>query len=280
MEKARKIISLGDIHGRSVWKNILFGNPHEFEQWVLSESQTKEFPLYEYDKIIFIGDYVDSFTVGNVEMKKNLEDLILLKRAEPDRVELLLGNHDISYIMDDQWCSGFRPEMKWDFRKIFNDNADLFKLAHYEYIREAGCFPRQVLWTHAGVTTGWWDNMVIPLFANDKHKFAEILKEIKSKRIDDIINHLWEMRLNVLFTVDHYSGGSSAWAGPLWVRPEILNEWWLEGYDQVVGHTPQHSIWTVDLPDDSVNAEDQDRIYYIDTLEHGDESILVLESLC
>ena len=280
MKTTKKKLTIGDIHGRSTWKNILFGSPANFENWVASEFYLDIFELYDYDKIIFVGDYVDSFTIGNVEMKKNLEDLITLKRAQPDRVELLIGNHDVSYIIEGEYCSGFRPEMKWDFRDLYEKNMELFKLAHYEEVHEEGDFPRKVLWTHAGVTLGWWDHMVIPLFDNPNHRFAEQLKELKGRRIDQVLNFLWEIRSYTLFTVDYHSGGMSAWAGPLWVRPEMLNEWWFPGYDQIVGHTPQHSIWMVDLPDDCVNSKEQDRIIYVDTLEYGDNSVHIIESKC
>jgi hypothetical protein len=280
MNKERKILTLGDIHGRSIWKNILFGSPEDFESWadLDAESAANNYPVYEYDKVIFVGDYVDSFSISNVEMKKNLEDIILLKRNMPERVELLLGNHDISYIVEGQFCSGFRPEMKWDFRDIFETDRDLFKMAHIEKVHEEGDHPRTVLWTHAGVTTGWWDHMVIPLFENPRHKFAEILKEINGSRVDTVINHLWEMRSHILFTVDNYSGGDSPWAGPLWVRPGVLNNWNLAGYDQIVGHTPQHSVWYVDIPEDSDDSQEQDRIIYVDTFEYGDGTYHIINS--
>jgi hypothetical protein len=50
------------------------------------------------------------------------------------------------------------------------------------------------------------------------------------------------MRVVNIFNVDAHSGGNDLWAGPIWVRPTILREFNLEGYNQVVGHTPQGSI--------------------------------------
>ena len=69
-----KTISIGDIHGRDIWKNV---NPSK------------------YDKIIFVGDYVDSFTISNTTILNNLLDIIEFKKSFKNKVILLLGNHDI-----------------------------------------------------------------------------------------------------------------------------------------------------------------------------------------
>jgi predicted phosphodiesterase len=48
-----KIASIGDIHGRNYWK--IFKSVKD-----------------QYDKIIFIGDYVDSFNIDDNLIIKNL----------------------------------------------------------------------------------------------------------------------------------------------------------------------------------------------------------------
>jgi hypothetical protein len=201
----------------------------------------------KYDKIIFIGDYVDSFTVSNVEMKDNLEDIIFFKKTLPHKVVLLLGNHDVQYIVPDQRCSGFRPEMKYDFYDIFTKNLYLFQMAY-----QVG----NTLWTHAGVTDGWLTELYKEMF-NPNHRHHEVLNLAANWAVGDQINHAWELRLKALYAVDSYSGGYQPWAGPLWVRPYKLNEFGLKDYFQIVGHTPQAAIW------------ETDKVAYIDCLEHG-----------
>jgi hypothetical protein len=68
--------------------------------------------------------------------------------------------------------------------------------------------------------------------------------------------------------VDSDSGGIRRWAGPIWVRPKKLNASPLDGYNQVVGHTPCGSIWSV-CNDDSEGK--MMKHFFIDCLEHGDE---------
>jgi len=251
--------SIGDIHGRNDWMYFTHGSTQDFEMWKTavengapadSDLWQEDFDNFtKYDKIIFVGDYVDSFTVSNVEMKKNLENIIFFKKMLPAKVVLLLGNHDIQYIVPDQWCSGFRPEMKHDFYDIFYKNLSLFKMAY-----QAG----DTLWTHAGVTEGWLKELYKEMF-NPNHRHYYSLKLATNWNVADQINHAWEHRLDILYAVDHYSGGNQQWAGPLWVRPRVLNEFRQKEYFQIVGHTPQRKIW------------ETENTAYIDCLEHGDK---------
>lgn len=257
-------VSIGDVHGRDVWKDFTHGSTYDFEIWktavlnggdAVSDFWKTDDPLHfmNVDKYIFIGDYVDSFTIANIEMKKNLEDIIFFKKNCPDRVVLLIGNHDVAYIVPNQYCSGNRHEMRHDFNKLFMDNIDLFQLAYQH---------EDTLWTHAGVTDGWLKILDLELF-NPGGRFYKIIKERikRSSPIADKLNLAWEMRLEPLFLVDRYSGGWSKWAGPVWVRPEVLNKHGVPNMKQVVGHTPQDNIKEVG------------NITYIDCLEYGDVAV-------
>ena len=134
--KKLRILSVGDFHGRDYWRELaLYDNPDKF------------------DYIIFVGDYVDSFNKTNVEILHNLSNLIEFKRKYPERVILLLGNHDVDYMLANSpasfshRCTGFRPEMFWDLKDLFRRNMRFFDVAFQidNYI-----------WTHAGVHAGWY----------------------------------------------------------------------------------------------------------------------------
>lgn len=265
-----KIISIGDIHGRDSWKFHTHGSPYEYNIWrdacehggTPDSDVWKEMPFMNCDKIVFIGDYVDSFTVKNPEMKLNLLDIIDLKKKLGDKVVLILGNHDVQYFVPDQICSGYRPEMKHDFYQIFTENADMFTMAYQidNYI-----------WSHAGITRGWYKELREALYNPSRvtNRFHEIIQERNPQTIAEEINLAWDLRLNVLFNVDRDSGGISRWGGPLWVRPRILNTYEMEGYSQIVGHTPQKQINKVPVGGGT--------IYYIDCLEYGVPDCLELE---
>lgn len=56
-----KTIVLGDIHGRRVWMDVV-------------NTQT-------FDKVVFLGDYVDSFDVSGKDQLENLMDIVAFKKA-------------------------------------------------------------------------------------------------------------------------------------------------------------------------------------------------------
>jgi predicted MPP superfamily phosphohydrolase len=270
-----KILSIGDIHGKSIWKDKLFKSQLHFDaayKFFGHEElslQVASLPINEFDKIIFIGDYVDSFTIGNAAILQNLQDLIACKKAFPDKIVLLLGNHDIQYITG-RICSGFRPEMQFDLSELFRNNLQLFQLA-FSYKFSDG---RNFLWTHAGVTEEWFQLLLLELqegrFAKD---FDDFLNEDENyKTVAEILNWAFERNENSLFNVDSDSGGRSLWAGPLWVRPTKLRTYALNSFHQVVGHMPQKTV-------SAVNSSSGHSIYIIDTLEYGDQTTLTLQDL-
>ena len=286
MEKTIKIMSIGDIHGRNTWKVPVFGSVQDYEHWRrevdngILEFMSDQYPkLQSLDKIVFVGDYVDSFDISNVDMLRNLEEIIHFKKTYPEKVVLLLGNHDVQYFVPNQICSGYRPEMKYDFEKLFRDNMDLFQICYYYETKYASGNPWRTLWTHAGVTQGWLRYAKNSTIFNPKYRFYEEFKSMDFARIDEFINKLWEYQSPLLFTVDSSSGGMDHWGGPLWVRPSTLNYENVEGYDQIVGHTPKSHVVHFVSPDMSVesNPEKRDVLTYIDCLEHGNGEVYEIE---
>ena len=72
-----KKLVLGDIHGRTIWKDII----------------EKENP----DKVIFLGDYVTTHEgISSEAQIANLEDILSYKKSNPNDVILLRGNHKIN----------------------------------------------------------------------------------------------------------------------------------------------------------------------------------------
>lgn len=71
-----KIRVIGDLHGRDWWK--------------------RKVETGDSDLNIFLGDYVDSYTVSDEQIINNLLDIIEFKKSYEDKVILLLGNHENS----------------------------------------------------------------------------------------------------------------------------------------------------------------------------------------
>lgn len=72
-----KILINPDIHGRIFWKYSI---------------EHKD----EFDKIVFLGDYLDPYSLNLLETEEdNFKEIIQFKKDNPDKVVLLLGNHEI-----------------------------------------------------------------------------------------------------------------------------------------------------------------------------------------
>lgn len=271
--KNMKTISIGDIHGVNGWKFITHGSAYDYDSWIesinngksIDDEEFSELPYTSSDKIIFVGDYVDSFTLSNIEIKKNLLEIIEFKKLMGDKVVLLLGNHDVQYFINDQICSGYRPEMRFDLEEIYTKNLELFQIS-YEVRDNEGI---SYLWTHAGVSNNWLDSLK-KFLLDENFKFYGIVKERNPILVSEWLDLAWEIRCDRIFDVDSYSGGSSKNAGPIWIRPRSLNLSPIKGYNQIIGHTPQVSI-------NSIEIEKGIFHHYIDCIEHGDGESLYLE---
>lgn len=221
----KKVVVIWDLHGLNVWKKI---------------------DISSFDKVVFLWDYVDSFIVPDSDMIKNLQEIIQLKKDNMDKVELLLGNHDIQYIWDWNDCSWKRPRIAHILSLLYKENLDLFKIAHEEDI---------YLFTHAWVTDDWFNShqMELEMFGWDT--LWEVLNRNLSTRNRKLLFMCWPER-----------GGPNVCSWPLWAdRNETTKDGRFPGIIQVVWHTPVNKI--IRLP----------HIIYCDTLERGSWEFLELE---
>lgn len=226
-----KIISIGDIHGRNYWKII---------------------DINKIDLIVFVGDYVDSFFYTDQEILANLLDIIQLKKDYPDKVILILGNHDIQYYFLNEGfgCSGFRPTMGASLKHVFNENRELFQAAH-----QIG----NTIWSHAGISNGWFEyNRLI---------IEEVAAKFETKDLADTLNHMLRMnyRYNgVLHQVGRTRSGYYPYGGITWADRSETRENYLNGYHQIVGHTPIEFITKF--------GDERGSIRYIDVLNENKKS--------
>lgn len=123
-----KIITIGDVHGRDKWKEIV---------------------KQEADKYIFIGDYFDSWTETAYSQIDNFKEILQFKKDNFDKVILLCGNHDYHYLgySDDRY-SGYQEKWDADFQEVLREaieNGELIMTIEYDGF----------LFSHAGVTKTW-----------------------------------------------------------------------------------------------------------------------------
>lgn len=232
-----KTIILGDTHGRIIWKDIINQNP-------------------DYDKIVFIGDYVDTHEdISPIQQLENLADIIQFKKDNPNKVILLIGNHDFHYLDVDERYSGFQYTMKFQFGELFKDNLNLFQI----------CIDldRDVICSHAGISKTWCEN-------NNIH-WDETL-DLVCKEINELFKYKpYAFKFKGL---DPY--GDSFESSPIWIRPYSLQ---FDGLSctQIMGHTTQNKIKKIDLS--LTNILDSEYSYYlIDTLGTSGEYLVIQDN--
>ena len=224
-----KILVIGDLHGRDCWKDVI--------------------DREGINKVIFIGDYCDSFDYSDIEILHNLNKIINYKLENPNKVELLIGNHELHYIYYPNYkCSGFRPTMMHDLGHLLNKNINLFKIAykHDNY-----------LFTHAGVTKKWLNKNINMLkgygLNEDLNNIDEALNNINETSNRWILNTYNEKRGGMRYDL----------GGPTWADK---SETWFDAvpnFIQVVGHTPVGGLHT----NEAKQTEGEGLVYYVDCLD-------------
>jgi hypothetical protein len=256
-----KIVSVGDIHGLNRWKLLLFGTLTPSKELISKV-------MLLYDKIVFIGDYVDSFTVINEEIINNLLEIIQFKKDYEDKVILLWGNHDVFYYTMNfgrDNISGMREEMLHELNLIFSSNYRYFQLA-YQY--------ENYLFSHAGIHRGWWEHYVRPKISGNKEsRFQKYLEG--TENIADVCNIMFEFQDDDIFLcgAGRTSGGwSNKMGGPLWASKLEITKKPLFGYHQIVGHTGIDKITTFNS---FGNEPDDTSVTIIDCLPVSDELYII-----
>ena len=129
------------VHGRTFWKEPV-----------------KKY-IDQVDRIVFLGDYLDPYRDEGEEhtpesVYDNLMGIIQLKLDHKEKVILLKGNHDQHYssrLFYDLARGSRCDKINWDkYHKVFNQNKDLFQLAHLENVNDT-----PYVFTHAGLTVYW-----------------------------------------------------------------------------------------------------------------------------
>jgi len=233
-----KTIVIGDIHGRSVWKLITH--------------------LENADRVIFVGDYFDSFDISGVEQIHNFKEIIKYKETSftndgtdnqhKTEVILLIGNHDHHYYPEigNTGTSGYQYGAAPNISQVIDENRHHLQMA-YSF--------NNYLFTHAGVSpvfmdqvfgeNGWDKNNIVELL-NDKMKYQPKTFEFNGFE----------------------SSGDNTTQTPIWIRPRSLmsankkHENGLKNdYIQIVGHTEMKHL-------DLVGSDKftGGKYYFIDTL--------------
>ena len=238
-----KLVAIGDIHGRDIWKQII------------AQEQ-------DADEFVFVGDYFDSFTVKGPDQINNFLDIIEFKKQSKVPVTLLIGNHDYHYYpgIDETSTSGYQTVLAPSIKHVVGDNKQYLQAAY-----QSGEF----VFSHAGFSSVWLDDIVEGW---DVNNMVNRVNELLQYQPGLIAYRSFKM-INETEWYGAQGYGDETFQGPLWIRPKSLMK---ANYDtlrkqiiQVVGHTPQKQI---DIKGMSTGG----RYYFIDTLEYNQGEYLVV----
>lgn len=224
----KKIVPLGDIHGFNTWQQIV---------------NTE----IDADLFIYIGDYFDSFTNDTETQCNNFLDIVEFKKSNPDKVILLIGNHDHHYLPGIGYTgtSGYQKIGKFMIEPLFEQHKDLFQMA-FQY--------NQFLFTHAGVSE---------TFMNDTFG----LNGWEIENIADKLNELFIYKPNAFIFNGLNPYGDDICQTPIWIRPQSLikdsKKIKKAKVVQIVGHT---QMMELSIKDKSY--------FFIDTLVNGEYLVI------
>lgn len=185
-----------------------------------------------YDKVVFLGDYVDEW---NAPPEASYNLLIGLKEfyeENPYKVTLCIGNHEAS----EGFGKGFRAsgynQLTSDYvYEIFCKFPSIFKVATVE---------QGFLITHAGLTKSWAEKY-LPDYQTPED-YAKRLNQALRGYLDlKPLSNEDEKIFYGLGDVGYYRGGSGL-PGPLWADiNELLQDPFPE-IKQIVGHSPISTV--------------------------------------
>lgn len=216
-----KILIVPDVHGRAFWHRAM-----ELVDQV--------------DQIVFLGDYLDPYSHEGISFDLALEEfnkILEFKKEYPDLITLLVGNHDMHYIIEDFMdCSRRNTDMLDQLHELYNSNLDLFDLIHIE---------DDWLFSHAGVYKGWMD----------KYEFT-----LEDLNLKTFLGSHWP----ALEDLSWYRGGCNPVGSCIWadIRESTKHEVF-PGYKQVVGHTQLNDKPIIT---DSIICVDVRRCFILDTI--------------
>lgn len=246
----KRTLVLGDIHGRSLWKRIV-----EQEQ---------------PDRVVFIGDYFDSYDLSTTEQLHNFKEIIEYKETSftnggkedqhKTKVILLIGNHDFHYMsgITEQY-SGYQHRSSPIINQIIEENKHHLQMAY-----KMGDF----LFTHAGVSSAFMDNV----FGDEGWSVDNVA---------DLLNDLFKYKPNLfefgamvstkkLTYLDPH--GDNTEQSPIWIRPSSLmyvnHKTLRKQIIQVVGHTQVSKI-------DVEGKADGNHYWFIDCLGTSGQYMII-----
>lgn len=230
----KELIVCGDIHG-------------EIE--VVEELMKWNVP------VCFVGDFLDSYTRSVADQIACLNMVLNAVEAEPEKYFTIKGNHELSYIISHQRCSGWNAATQIHMNHLKDRCLRLMRDYMWWEPTEGNPF----LITHAGLTN-----------QSVTHFYLE-------RGVDGVKEYLHSDEFErVKFNVGSARGGFGNKPGIFWC------DWWQEfqpikGINQVVGHSAHRPQRFEGVTGVVTKHTDGSKNYNVDCLQTKKEVLLLRE---
>ena len=239
-----KTIAIGDVHGRSLWKLIV------------NQEQ-------DADRIVFIGDYFDSFDIKGEEQLNNFLDIIEFKKTTNKEVIMLIGNHDYHYFPEvgENGTSGYQSIFSHQIKPTIDANREHLQMA-YQF--------DEYLFSHAGISSKFMDSV----FGEDGWKIETMVEQINEQFKYKPLTFQFGSAVSIkkMSYLDPY--GDNEEQSPIWIRPRSLmaanRDTLRKQVIQIVGHT---QVRKLDLEGSQKSAGG--RYYLIDCQDTTGEYLVI-----
>lgn len=198
-----KILAVGDIHGNSNWKKI---------------------DSSKYDKVILVGDIMDSRFFSKEQTIRNAEEL--LPYAKRNGWEIVPGNHDLQYMFGSNFrCSGYYEKYEERAKIALETYFQKDQKIKYALLYD------NVLYSHAGVMNEFYQRAVLTTYNSRNYQTVD---DGMIKSLNDVLN----FKKHLLNITSEMRGGRSGFASLVWADfyDMIAEENYLK-VNQVFGHT-------------------------------------------
>lgn len=195
------ILIVPDVHGRRFWEPVL------------------NYP----GQIVFLGDYLDPYPSEGItpdDAYSNFCRIVAFKMENPERVTLLVGNHELHYYDHKYECTRFSARHYVALHEILTSEKtrNLFQVCKQV---------DQFLFSHAGALKSWYDR--------HHDKFAPL-----GITLEEQMNRYFRTAPDAFGEISALRRGQAASGSPLWAdihehfdEPEPF----VSDIIQIIGHT-------------------------------------------
>ena len=226
--RPKRYLVVGDIHAK----------PH------IVDKIQKFLDINDYDKVIFMGDYVDDWNASPEKSYLTLKKLIDLKTSNPEKIILISGNHCQSYASAGSFrCSGFNEETRSLVKDLYKTALDGQPIFQFAFAKG------NYLFTHAGLTGEFWKRLRFVIRTTCPELKHLLKPNYTAKEVAGVLNICFQRgfynqtdELFQLFAQAGQARGGRGVPSPIWAdKTELLADP-APKIRQVVGHTPVKTI--------------------------------------